>query len=48
MSKFLIFVVSELLGAKIEECKTNYIINHIYIYKKKPLHILEMYGFKKK
>ena len=46
MSKFLIFVVSELLGAKIEECKTNYIINHIY--KKKPLHILEMYGFKKK
>ena len=44
-SKFLIFVASELLSAKTEEFKTNKILN--YIYNKKPLHILEMYGLKK-
>ena len=33
LSKFLIFVASKLVGAKIKESKTN----------EKPLHILEMY-----
>ena len=48
-SKFLIFVASELLGAKIKESKTNKILNHIYIYiyNEKPLYILEMYSLKK-
>ena len=47
LSKFLIFMVSELLDAKIEESKTNSIPNHIYIYIYIPLHILEIYGLKK-
>ena len=45
-SKFLIFVASELLCTKTKESKTNYILNHIYIYNEKQLHILEMYGLK--
>ena len=40
---FLIFVASELLGAKIEESKTNQILNHVYIY----IYNLETYGLKK-
>ena len=31
-SKFLILVASELLSTKIEESKTNQILNFIYIY----------------
>ena len=46
-SKFLIFVASELLCTKTEESKTNYILNHIYIYNEKQLHISEMHGLKK-
>ena len=44
-SKFLIFVVSELLGAKIKESKSNQIL-YIYIERERerPLHILEIYG----
>ena len=34
-SKFLIFIASELLGAKTEESKTNYILNHFSKKKKK-------------
>ena len=39
-------MASELFGAKIEESKSNLILNHIYmyIYNEKPLYILEMYG----
>ena len=48
LSKFLIFIVSELLDAKIEESKTNSIPNHIYIYIYIPLPILEIYSFKTK
>ena len=32
----------ELLSVKTEESKTNKILNYIYIYNEKPLHILEM------
>ena len=54
-SKFLIFVVSELLRVKTKESKTNKLNSksclcvyiYIYIFNEKPLHILEMYGFKK-
>ena len=42
---FLIFMASELFGAKIEEPKYKYI--YIYIYKnQKPLYILKIYGLK--
>ena len=53
-SKFLIFVASELLGAKTKESKSNLIPNHIYIhiyiyiYNEKPIHILEIYSYKTK
>ena len=48
-SKFLIFVASKLLCTKTKESKTNYILNHIYIYiyNEKQLHISEMHGLKK-
>ena len=39
-----LFVTSELLAAKNENCKSNQILN--YIYNEKPLHILEIYGSK--
>ena len=48
LSKFLIFVASELLGAKIKESKKK--LNsklYIYIYNEKSLHMLKMYGLKK-
>ena len=47
-SKFLIFVASELLCTKTKESKTNYILNHIYIYiyNEKQLHILEIQDVK--
>ena len=48
LSKFLIFVAIELLSVETEKPQTNYIPNHhIYLCNKIPLHILEMYGFKK-
>ena len=37
-SKFLIFIASELLGAKTEESKTNYILNRFSKKKKKKLY----------
>ena len=41
-------MASELFGTKINESKSNLILNHIYIYiyiyNEKPLHILEMYS----
>ena len=54
LSKFLIFVASELLGAKTKESKKKlnsklyiYIYIYIYIYNEKSLHMLKMYGLKK-
>ena len=43
---FLIFVESELLDAKTEEFKSNYIINYIYNMRNRYI-FLEMHGLKK-